>query len=58
MHILRRSTQILEKLSSFMTASYNVTLKLESSWAKKVVKPILETWNASDVVLYGLFILG
>ena len=38
------------------TNFYNFTLKIETSWAKKAVKPILETWKANDV--FGLFILG
>ena len=32
-----------------MTNFYNFTLKIETSWAKKAVKPILETWKANDV---------
>ena len=40
-----------------MTTFYNVAVKIESSWPKKVVKPILETWNAaSDVIVYVWFI--
>ena len=39
-----------------MTAFYNFALKIETSWAKKVVKPILETWNASNVIVYALLI--
>ena len=30
-----------------MTTFYNFTIKIETSWAKKVVKPTLETWNAN-----------
>ena len=30
-----------------MTTFYNFTLKPETSWVKKVVKLILETWNAN-----------
>ena len=33
-----------------MTTFYNFTLKIETSWAKKIVKSILESWNANDVV--------
>ena len=43
-----------------MTTFYNFALKIETSWAKKVVKAILENWNATndDIVYYiGLFIL-
>ena len=40
-----------------ITIFYNFALKLETSWAKKVVKPILETWNAvNDVTVYVWFI--
>ena len=30
----------------------NFALKIETSWVKQVVKPILETWNANDVIVY------
>ena len=39
-----------------MTTFYNFTLKIETSWAKKVVKSILETWNVNDVIAYVWFI--
>ena len=39
-----------------MTTFYNLALKIETSWAKKVIKPILETWNTSDVVVHVWFI--
>ena len=39
-----------------MTTFYNFTLKIETSWAKKVVKSILETWNVNDVIVYVWFI--
>ena len=39
-----------------MTAFYNFTLKTETSWAKKVAKPILETWNVNDIIVYVWFI--
>ena len=39
-----------------MTTLYNFALELETSWAKKVAKPILETWNVNNVVLYVWFI--
>ena len=35
---------------------YNFTLKIEISWAKKVVKSILETWNVNDIIVYVWFI--
>ena len=39
-----------------MTIFYNFTFKIEASWANKVLKPIMETWNASDVIVYVWFI--
>ena len=39
-----------------MTAFYNFAVKTETSWAKNVVKPILETWNVTNVVVYVYFI--
>ena len=33
-----------------MNTFYNFALKRETSWAKKVVKSILETWNANVIV--------
>ena len=36
----------------FMTTFYNFNLKIETSWVKKVVKYILETWNVNDVIVY------
>ena len=35
-----------------MTTFYNVALKLKTGWATKVVKPILEIRNVSDVCEY------
>ena len=36
-----------------MTTFYNFALKKEISKVKKVVKPVLETWNAtSDLIVY------
>ena len=33
-------------------AFYNLTLKVDTSWAARVVWPILETTNANDVCMY------
>ena len=53
MHILRRSAQKLKNIFfHLMTIFYNFTLKIETSWTKNVVKPILETWNANDVIAH------
>ena len=53
MYILRRSAKKNKHIFTLMTTFYNFTLKIESSWAKKVIKSILETWN-----VFGLFISG
>ena len=39
-----------------MTTFYNFTLKIENSWTKMVIKSILETGNANDVIVYVWFI--
>ena len=39
-----------------MTNFYIFALKIETNWAKRVVKPILEIWNAADVIVYVWFI--
>ena len=54
---LRRSAQNLTYFS-YMTTFNNLiyTLKINTSWAKKVAKSILETWNANDVIVYVWFI--
>ena len=54
-YILRRSAQNLTYFS-YMTTFNNFTLKINTSWAKKIAKSILETWNANDVIVYVWFI--
>ena len=50
MYILKKRAQ---KLKSIISSPYH----LETSWVKKVVKPILETWNAvSDIIVFVWFI--
>ena len=39
-----------------MTTLYNFAFKIETSWTKKVVKPILETSNANNVIVNVWFI--
>ena len=39
-----------------MIGFYDFALKIGTSWAKKVVKSSLETWNANDVIVYVWFI--
>ena len=39
-----------------MTTFYKFLLKIETSCAKKVLKSILEIWNANDVTVYVGFI--
>ena len=41
-----------------MTTFYNFAFKIETCWAKKVIKPILETSNANDDIVYVWFILS
>ena len=60
MYVLRKNVQKFKSIIfPLMTTFYNFALKIETSWVKKVVKPISETWNiANDVIAYfGLFIL-
>ena len=44
-------TKKLKDMSSFMT-TFTFPPKIESSSAKKIVEPILETWNANYVFVY------
>ena len=39
-----------------MTTFYDFALKKETSWAKKDVKPSLETWYVTDVIVYVWYI--
>ena len=56
-NILRKSTQKLKKkFLPGLTNFYNFALKIKTSLAKKIVKLILETWNAKHVIVYVLFI--
>ena len=41
---------------SHMTTFSGFTLKIETSWARNVLKPILEMWNANEVIVYIWFI--
>ena len=55
MYIFKESAQKLRNIFYFfMTIFYNFPLKIETSWAKMVVKAIFETWNATN---YFAFIL-
>ena len=42
--------EIKKKKNPLITTFYNFTLKIETSWAKKNLKPILKTWNANDII--------
>ena len=33
-----------------------ILLKIETSWAKKIIKPSLENLNANDIIVYVWFI--
>ena len=52
MYILGISGQKLKNIFPLTTTFYDFALKIETSWAKKVVKPSLETWSANDVIVY------
>ena len=39
-----------------MTTFYNLNLKTETTWAKKIVESMLETWNVNDFIMYVWFI--
>ena len=41
-----------------MISFHNFTCKMETSWAEKVVKSILETWNVNLIVYVLLLIFG
>ena len=56
MYILRSAPKLKNMFFPLTATFYNFTLKLETSWTKKVVKSILETWNFNDVIVYVWFI--
>ena len=39
-----------------MTTFYKFPLKMDTSCPEKILKPIMETWNANDVIVYVGFI--
>ena len=51
----KKQKQKQKNIFPLMAAFYNSTLKIETSWVKKVVKAILKTWN--NQCMFGLFIL-
>ena len=54
-----KSFEITKHIFPLIFTFCNITLRIETSWAKKVVKSILETWNVNDViVMFLLFIFG
>ena len=55
-HFEKNCPKIEKRIFPLMTPFYNFTLKIETSWVKNVVKPILETWNVIDVIVYVWFI--
>ena len=62
MYILKTIAQKLKKrYFSLMATFYNFALKIETSWAKKVIKPILENQNNANMLpmmllcMFGLF---
>ena len=42
----------LKTYFSLMTTFCDFALNIEASWAKKDVKPSLESWNVNDVIVY------
>ena len=57
MYILARSAQKLKKhIFPLMTIFYDFAFKIETRWAKKDVKPSLETWNVNDIIVYVWYI--
>ena len=40
-----------------MITFYNFTLKIETSWAKKVVKSIVQTWNVNEVTVMFIWFI-
>ena len=44
-----------KKHNIFITIFHNFALQIETGWAKRVVKPILETRNVNDVPVYVWF---
>ena len=39
-----------------MSTFWNFNLNIESIWAEKVIKSILETWHVNDVIVHVRFI--
>ena len=56
MYILSKSAPKNHYFFPILSTFYNFALKIETSWAKKVVKSILETWKANDIVMYAWLI--
>ena len=49
-------TKEKQHIFPLMTTFHNFTLQMETIWAKKVLNPILWTWNANGVIVYVWFI--
>ena len=49
--MFEKCREIKEHIFLLMITFYNFTLKIETTWAKKVVKSILETWNINDIIV-------
>ena len=54
---LRKRAEKLKNVLLFhsMTAYHNFALKTENSWVERVVKPILDTRNTTDVIIYLVY---
>ena len=57
-YILRSAEKKNIKKTYFplMTTFYKFPLKIDTSCPEKILKPIMETWNANDVIVYVGFI--
>ena len=49
----KKQKQKKKNIFPLMAAFYNSTLKIETSWVKKVVKAILKTWNTNVCSVYS-----
>ena len=52
----KKCLKIKNHIFPLMTTFYDFALKIEASWAKKDVKPNLETWNVNYLVVYVWYV--
>ena len=60
MYMLRKKARKFEKIIflHFIAIFHNFAFKIETSWAERVVQPILETRNINDVWMHVYFTLS